>query len=100
MRIAFLLGAGCPVSIQIADGTVSKPLIPDISGLTALVNGELLKLKAHQANYTTLLNRLTGGATSEPDKGSQREESHQRHPGEGRIQVIHRANWAPAQLPK
>ena len=42
MKIAFLLGAGCPVSIQIPhdapNSTTTKPLIPDIKGLTKTVN--------------------------------------------------------------
>lgn len=36
-RIAFLLGAGCPVSIRVKDGDSSGPLIPDIAGLTNTV---------------------------------------------------------------
>lgn len=38
MRVAFLLGAGCPVSIHVAVGQDTQPLIPDISGLTANVD--------------------------------------------------------------
>jgi hypothetical protein len=36
-KVAFLLGAGCPLSVCIED----KPLIPDIAGLTKDVYGEL-----------------------------------------------------------
>lgn len=37
-KVAFLLGAGCPLSIRIEG---NKPLIPDISGLTKAVCSEL-----------------------------------------------------------
>lgn len=66
MRIAFLLGAGCPVSIKIPDGTTAKPLIPDIRGLTDLVNRRLNESGRHKANYSVLLNRLNGGGASAP----------------------------------
>ena len=33
-KIAFLLGAGCPVSIPVKDGDNTRPLIPDIKELT------------------------------------------------------------------
>jgi len=47
MRIGFFIGAGCPLSVRVAAGDTSEPLIPDISGLTEKVkthlesNGEL-----------------------------------------------------------
>ena len=40
-RIAFLLGAGCPVSIRIQDGEKNSPLIQDIEGLTKTICGNL-----------------------------------------------------------
>ena len=60
MRIAFLLGAGCPVSIRIPDGETSKPLIPDIRGLTNMVNDELRKSEKYKDSYDTLLKRFNG----------------------------------------
>lgn len=63
MRIAFLLGAGCPVSIRIQDGAASKPLIPDIRGLTNLVSEKLGKSDQYKESYGNLLKRLSGGAT-------------------------------------
>lgn len=36
-RIAFLLGAGCPFSINIEDGGENKPLIQDTAGLTRTI---------------------------------------------------------------
>jgi len=66
MRIAFLLGAGCPVSIRIPNGTGTKPLIPDIRGLTDLVNSSLSESEEHKASYSTLLNRFNGGTPASP----------------------------------
>jgi hypothetical protein len=57
MRIAFLLGAGCPYSIKIE---VDKPLIPDIQGLTNLISK---KMEANE-NYKKIAGRLeSAGAT-------------------------------------
>lgn len=41
MRVGFLIGAGCPLAVQIPDGEKTKPLIPDITGLTKLVKSAL-----------------------------------------------------------
>ncbi len=66
MRIAFLLGAGCPVSVRIPDGDGTKPLIPDIRGLTGLVNETLSKSKALKSKYAVLLARFKNGAPANP----------------------------------
>jgi hypothetical protein len=61
MRIAFLLGAGCPVSIRVKSSTgVDTPLIPDVAGLTSHINNRLSADAAYKDNYATLLKRLTG----------------------------------------
>jgi hypothetical protein len=65
MRIAFLLGAGCPVSVRMSDGTGTKPLIPDIRGLTSLVNTKLEQSAEHKENHAKVLNRLTANSTIE-----------------------------------
>jgi hypothetical protein len=65
MRIAFLLGAGCPYSIQISNGAVSKPLIPDILGLTKMVGEELSKSEKKDS-YSMLLQRFKGGTPANP----------------------------------
>ncbi len=65
MRIAFLLGAGCPVSIRIPDGVGTKPLIPDIRGITSKVNTELEQSAKHKENHAKILNRLDASATIE-----------------------------------
>lgn len=66
MRIAFLLGAGCPVSIRVPDGDGTGPLIPDIRGLTKTVNEKLSSSELHQEAYATLLKRFVGGPPKEP----------------------------------
>ncbi len=66
MRIAFLLGAGCPVSIRIQDGEASKPLIPDIRGLTNVVKEKLSKSEQYKDSYGTLLKRFNGGMPANP----------------------------------
>lgn len=63
MRIAFLLGAGCPVSIR-TNG--SEPLIPDIKGLTKIVNDHMLDSDQLREPYRILLARLNGGTTVNP----------------------------------
>lgn len=66
MRIAFLLGAGCPVSIRIPDGEASRPLIPDIRGLTEMVNEKLSKSEEYKESYNILLKRFNGGMPANP----------------------------------
>lgn len=41
MRVGFFLGAGCPLALRVPDGEKTKPLIPDITGLTKLVKEAL-----------------------------------------------------------
>lgn len=62
MRTAFLIGAGCPVSIRVEDGAESKPLIPDIRGLTKEVNQQLSQSNTHKDTHALLLKRFDGGA--------------------------------------
>lgn len=64
MRIAFLLGAGCPVSIRIPDGATTRPLIPDIRGLTTLVNERLAASADHAGSYAAILKRFADGGSS------------------------------------
>lgn len=66
MRIAFLLGAGCPYSIRIPDGNGTKPLVPDIRGLTELVSSKMNESVQHKADYAVLLNRFSGGVPNNP----------------------------------
>ena len=48
MRIAFLLGAGCPVSVRLPIDGGTKPLIPDIRGLTSFVDEKLKASESHK----------------------------------------------------
>jgi hypothetical protein len=66
MRIAFLLGAGCPVSIRVPDGAGTKPLIPDIRGLTDAVHAQLSVSAEHKVSYASLCKRLEGGSPKAP----------------------------------
>lgn len=65
MRIAFLLGAGCPVSIRLPNDVGTKPLIPDIRGLTAVVKDGLKQSAEHKENFSKVLNRLAADSTIE-----------------------------------
>src|ERR1035437_3897161 len=67
MRIAFLLGAGCPVSIRVPDGTGTKALIPDIRGLTAMVNERLMASDEYKDSHARLLRRFDGGTPVKPN---------------------------------
>lgn len=64
MRIAFLLGAGCPMSIRVdTDDGSTSPLIPDIAGLTAVVSTTLTADAELSVDYASLLARFGAGAS-------------------------------------
>lgn len=67
--MAFLLGAGCPVSIRMKDGlfcadeaAVTAPLIPDIAGLTNLIKTKLQSSDDFKISFQALLTRLGSDA--------------------------------------
>lgn len=62
MRIAFLLGAGCPLSIH----PNGEPLIPDIAGLTAKVKSALLAETATEDVTNGLWTRVEGRGIANP----------------------------------
>lgn len=62
MRIAFLLGAGCPLAIR--DG--EKALIPDIAGLTSLVKESLLQDPETKEVANALWSRVEGREIAKP----------------------------------
>ena len=63
--LGLLLGAGCPASIQVPDdGGEQKPLIPDIAGLTSMVNRSL---EESHPKYQELLVRLTDDLERPPN---------------------------------
>ena len=59
MRIAFMLGAGCPVSVKVSDASGEKPLIPDIKGLTSIVRTEIASHDQLKPVLDEILGRLT-----------------------------------------
>jgi hypothetical protein len=68
MRVAFLIGAGCPSAVRIRDGSNTKPLIPDILGLTGEVakaittsGGDLMK------NFQLTIKRLNDIGIDNPN---------------------------------
>ncbi len=63
--LGLLLGAGCPASIKVAgtdDGL--RPLIPDIAGLTSIVNRSL---DVSSTDYKSLVSRLRDDLGREPN---------------------------------
>lgn len=58
MRVAFFLGAGCPVSIRVPDGTKTKPLIPNIEGLTDLIRQNVNASEYHKVSFSKILDLL------------------------------------------
>jgi hypothetical protein len=65
-KVAFLLGAGCPVSIPHPDGDGTKPLIPDIRELTADVKKKLGESEKQKESFSAILNRFSGGIPADP----------------------------------
>ena len=67
MRVAFFLGAGCPTAIRVPEGTGTKPLIPDIDGLTKQVVSSLNANATLKANYAVILQRLSTSGKANPN---------------------------------
>lgn len=57
MRIAFLLGAGCPMAINVDDKGGYEPLIPDVKGLTSKVS-DSIRVSTEKTAFETVLKRL------------------------------------------
>jgi hypothetical protein len=68
LTVGFFLGAGCPCSVRVADGTdgSTRPLIPDIRGLTLAIDKKL-KASAHAGTYKTLVDAMKEDSESEPN---------------------------------
>lgn len=66
MRIGFFLGAGCPLSIQVPDGEATKPLIPEIAGLTSRVKETLDTNEEIKVVAQTTWERVIGRGISAP----------------------------------
>lgn len=65
-KVAFLLGAGCPVSIPHPDGDGTKSLIPDIRGLTEVVKNKLGESENHINSFNAILKRFAEGEPADP----------------------------------
>lgn len=67
MRIAFLIGAGCPVSIKVSAGSTTVPLIPDIANLTKHIDEEIARSKsANKKHFDAITARLKAGGKGIP----------------------------------
>lgn len=62
--LGIFLGAGCPAAVKIQDGENSKPIIPDISGLTSEV---LEGIESHTEIQGIILKQLSADGISEPN---------------------------------
>jgi len=67
MRVAFFIGAGCPMAIRIPDTEGTRPLIPDIAGLTARVRQAVEGSAAHKVSFGTLIARLGNAGNNNPN---------------------------------
>ncbi len=68
MRIAFFIGAGCPTSIRVPNGETTKPLIPDVEGLTEQVTALLHSAGGDlTTNFKLVLKRLLDGGKVNPN---------------------------------
>jgi len=66
MKVAFFLGAGCPTAIRISSetdaSTNTKPLIPDILGLTNKIQEEI-ESTDHKKALATIMKRISGNSS-------------------------------------
>lgn len=67
MRVAFFIGAGCPTSIRIPDGSATRPLIPDIAGLTARIRQALEASGEYKGNFSKLISRMEKTGINNPN---------------------------------
>jgi SIR2-like protein len=67
MRVAFFLGAGCPVAIRVPDGETTKPLIPAVKGLTKYVVQSLNESPEHKTSFASISQSLADNGKGEPN---------------------------------
>lgn len=67
MRVAFFLGAGCPTAIRMPDGTGTKPLVPDVAGLTSQLRVILEASETHKVPFASVLKRLSDDGKAQPN---------------------------------
>jgi hypothetical protein len=66
MRIGFLLGAGCPLSIQVGNDSDRHPLIPDIGGLTQIVRDHLTSQEKLKDSVQRVWDKVAARKVSSP----------------------------------
>jgi hypothetical protein len=64
--IGLFIGAGCPVSITVDRGGAKVPLVPDIAGMTTLVNSALLT-SPHKKVYEMVLAHFVSDGIASPN---------------------------------
>ena len=68
MRVAFFLGAGCPVAIRVPNATGSTdPLIPDINDLTKHVRSKVEASEKCKVAFSVILKRLADDGITNPN---------------------------------
>lgn len=68
MRVGFLLGAGCPVSIRVdLPGGGTAPLIPDIANLTTQIRTEIQADDKHKGTFAGVIARLGDAGKANPN---------------------------------
>lgn len=69
MRVAFFLGAGCPTAIRVKDGDTTKPLIPDIDGLTKNIVAKFADKPEEELKngFSAVITRLKASGITNPN---------------------------------
>lgn len=67
MRVGTFLGAGCPLAIRVPNGAWTKPLIPDIAGLTTEVREVIQASQNHKDRLENVLRRLKDSGIPVPN---------------------------------
>jgi len=67
LSLGFLIGAGCPSSIKVPDGSSTRPLIPDVAGLTKRIAAALSDSVDHKNTFTVLLDGLHEDGMASPN---------------------------------
>lgn len=66
LPIGFFLGAGCPMGIKVLEGESSKPLIPDIKGLTKCVRDVVSASQDGSKPFATLIRTFSEDGVADP----------------------------------
>lgn len=66
MRVGYFIGAGCSLAVQVPEGSGTRPLIPEIGGLTKLVKKHLDGDSELKAVAETAWGRVTSRGIAQP----------------------------------